>query len=68
MRYGPHFDPTLDWVYNRADIDAAKVIWARDMGKRDNQELLDYFNDRQAWQVNVNVYPAVIERYGASGK
>lgn len=27
----------------------AKVIWARDMGPEQNQELLKYYSDRQVW-------------------
>jgi hypothetical protein len=54
VTYGPSHDPTWEWVYNRADIDGAKVVWARDMGDRDNQQLLDYFHDRHAWLVEVD--------------
>ena len=43
-----------DWVYNRADIDHSKVVWARDMGSENNQELLRYYPDRQVWFVNFN--------------
>jgi len=43
-----------DWVYNRADIDHSKVIWARDMGPDKNQELLRYYPDRQIWFVDLN--------------
>ena len=45
-------------VYNAPDIDAAKLIFARDMGERDNAELLNYFRDRQAWLLVVNDDPA----------
>ena len=38
-----------DWVYNPADIDQAKVVWAMDMGAARNQELIDYYKDRQVW-------------------
>jgi hypothetical protein len=51
VQYGPHHDPTLDWVYNSADIDSAKVVFARDLGTDANQELVDYFKDRQVWDV-----------------
>jgi hypothetical protein len=51
VRYDPHHDPVREWVYNDADIDNAKVVWARDMGQNDNQELLRYFHDRKVWLV-----------------
>ncbi len=51
VRYEPHHDPVREWVYNEANIDAAKVVWARDMGKDGNRELLQYFHDRNVWLV-----------------
>jgi hypothetical protein len=48
VRYSSGHDPIHEWVYNRADVDTAKVIWAQDMGDR-NQELIGYFNGRRAW-------------------
>jgi predicted membrane protein len=54
VRYGPHHDFNREWVYNEADIDAAKVIWARDMGSSGNQELRDYFRDRKIWLVEAD--------------
>ncbi len=44
VSYEPDHDLDMEWVYNAADIDAAKVVWARDMGRRDNAELLQYFS------------------------
>ncbi len=46
--------PTTDWVYNEPDIDHAKVVWARDMGTEGNQELVDYYKDRQVWIVDMS--------------
>jgi len=55
VRYGPHHDAGLnEWVYNGAEIDAAKVVWARDMGAAKNQELIDYFPDRRVWLVEAD--------------
>ena len=48
VRYSSRHDPIQEWVYNLADIDAAKVIWAQDMGDQ-NQELIGYLNRRRVW-------------------
>ena len=50
--YGVNHDVDHEWVYNAADIDAAKIVWARDMGDSQNQELLRYFRDRHVWLLN----------------
>lgn len=38
-----------EWVYNRADIDNSKVIWARVLESEKNTKLLNYFKDRSIW-------------------
>jgi len=48
----PSYGGAQDWIYNRPDIDAAKVIWARDMGAEKNQELVTYFRDRHIWYID----------------
>ena len=32
VRYNPKDDPFPDWVFNQADIEHSRIIWARDMG------------------------------------
>jgi hypothetical protein len=44
--------PSVDWIYNRSDIDSSKIVWARDMGPEANRELLRYFANRQVWYVD----------------
>jgi hypothetical protein len=51
VSYAPNFDLDREWVFNKADIDHSKVVWARDMGPEKNQELLDYFRGRELWAV-----------------
>ena len=40
-----------DWVYNGAEIDGAKVLWARELDAEQNAKLLEYFKDRKIWLV-----------------
>jgi len=44
-------DGLFDWVFNEPDLEHAKVIWARDMGPR-NEELIRYYADRHVWFVD----------------
>jgi hypothetical protein len=52
VRYTPHHDVDWEWVYNDADIDGAKIVWARDMTEPDNEALIQYFSDRHLWLLN----------------
>lgn len=60
VRYGsldvPYERGYREWVYNEADIDRAKVVWAREMDIAQNRKLLEYFNDRRVWLVEVDQY------------
>ncbi len=44
--------PSQEWVYNEADIDHSKIVWARDMGYLQNLDLLEHYPDRQVWYVD----------------
>jgi hypothetical protein len=57
VRYEPQHPPLWDWVYNGADIDHAKIVWARDMGHDQNEELLRYYNDRRVWLLDADTSP-----------
>ena len=57
VRYQPHHDSRQEWVYNEADIDTSKVIWARDLGAAQNEELIHYFKDRRVWNLEADEIP-----------
>lgn len=63
VRYGSDHPPVEEWVYNRADIDHSKVIWAQEMDAADNLELIHYYKDRKVWLVEPDASPARVSPY-----
>jgi hypothetical protein len=63
VRYRPDHEILEEWVYNGADIDGSKVVWARDMGGAKNRELIDYFKDRRVWLVQPDEKPVRVTPY-----
>ena len=63
VHYGAFHSPDQEWVYNGADIDHSKVVWAREMDKKSDAELLQYFKDRKAWLLDADVYPPRLRPY-----
>jgi len=49
VRYSKDHNSGEEYVYNEADIDRAKTVWAREMPGRDLAPLLQYFRDRDVW-------------------
>src|SRR5207248_10786347 len=44
----------FEWVYNAADIDGSKIVWARAEDERDLAELAEYYRDRTIWLLQVD--------------
>jgi hypothetical protein len=57
VRYSPQHIFQDEWVYNDADIDGSRIVWARDRGPIDNEELRRYYPKRAAWLLDPDVQP-----------
>jgi hypothetical protein len=53
----------FQWIYNGADLDGSRFVWARDLGDSENARLAAYMTGRRVWMVNPNVEPATLEPY-----
>jgi hypothetical protein len=51
VRYDQDHNVHDEWVYNVAEIDSAKVLWARELDPAQNAKLFAYFRDRHIWLV-----------------
>jgi len=63
--YAPTDVPSEEWIDNQPDPAAAKIIWARDMGREQNAELIRYFHDRRIWLAEPDLTPPPLLPYRA---
>ena len=57
VRYSTDHNPLAEWVYNDADIDHSKVVWAREIPGVELGPLLTYFHARRVWLVEPDLSP-----------
>ena len=59
VRYAAdHVDDADECVYNEANIDSSRIVWARDLGKAKDQELINYYRGgRKAWLYEPDLDP-----------
>ena len=63
VRYAPEHNVLDEWVYNAADIDSSKVIWATEMNAQDDAALIHFYADRKVWLAQPDAMPNTISPY-----
>jgi hypothetical protein len=63
VRYAARRDPGNEWVYNGADIDDSRVVWARELDRTSNARLIRYFEGRRVWLVEPESTPPSLIPY-----
>jgi hypothetical protein len=57
VHYSPEHISGQEWVFNAADIDSAKIVWAREMSPAEDRDLVDYYPNRRVWIVYADESP-----------
>jgi len=65
VRYGDDHNIHDDWVFNRADIDSQRIVWAREIDEQQDAKLFDYFHDRKVWLVTPDSDNTYLAPYSA---
>ncbi len=63
VRYSPRHIFQDEWVYNEADIDSARIVWARDLGPEENDKLRAFYPTRQVILLEPDARPPRLSDY-----
>ena len=63
VRYSEDHNIHDDWVFDGAEMDNAKVLWARELDPEQNAKLFAYFKDRKIWLVTPDDDNTYLEPY-----
>jgi hypothetical protein len=63
VSYGPGHSFQNEWVYNEADIDHSKVVFARAINSTQDCQLVEYFKSRRIWSLDADQSIPKLEPY-----
>jgi hypothetical protein len=65
VKYSPKHNVHQEYVYNDADIDHSKIVWAREIPGQEINLLLTHFRNRDVWVLEPDEKPVRLYRYTA---
>lgn len=63
VRYSEDHNIHDEWVFNGADLDGAKVLWARELDPDQNAKLFAYYRNRKIWLVTPDTDNEYLQPY-----
>jgi hypothetical protein len=68
VRYSKDHNSGEEYVYNGADIDHSKTVWAREIPGMNLKPLFDYFHNRDVWLYQPDEDDSTVEPYASQGQ
>ena len=68
VRYSKDHNSGEEYVYNGADIDHSKTVWAREIPGMDLGPVLNYFRNRDVWLYEPDEDDSIVSPYPAAPK
>ncbi len=65
VRYSPSHIFQDEWVWNAADIDGSRIVFARDLGASGDSELIRYYSGRKVLRLEPDAQPPQLTRVEA---
>ena len=65
VHYSPRHIFQDEWVWNAADIDGSRVVFARDLGESGNSELIRYYSGRKILRLEPDALPPLLTTVAA---
>jgi hypothetical protein len=56
VEYTPNSNPFCDWVFNTADIDSQRIIWATSLGEEQDAALIAKYPERNLWVYDADAW------------
>ena len=57
VHYSPRHIFQNEWVWNAANIDDSQIVWARDLGQSEDEELIRYYPRRHVVRIEADATP-----------
>ena len=63
VRYSPRHISHVEWVYNKADLNRAMIIWAHELTAEQNRQLMQDVPERTVWLLEADLVPVRLTPY-----
>ena len=64
VQYAPDHDFHAEWVYNGAEIDSAKIVWARPLDPKSDAAFMRHLASDHVWRLEPDATPPTLTAMG----